>query len=81
MASRHERGPATGTRSETQWAILRRIGPAAPPADCPQNLRRYPCCNGDSTASGDAGYTVCTLAAGLTVETDTPLWAEDFVVK
>ena len=38
----------------------------------------------DIVASGveqDAGYTVYTLADGLTVETDTPLWAEDFVVK
>ena len=38
----------------------------------------------DIVASGveqDGGYTVYTLADGLTVETDTPLWAEDFVVK
>ncbi len=38
----------------------------------------------DIVASGveqDDGYTVYTLADGLTVETDTPLWAEDFVVK
>lgn len=38
----------------------------------------------DIVASGveqDDGYMVYTLADGLTVETDTPLWAEDFVVK
>ena len=38
----------------------------------------------DIVASGveqDGGYMVYTLADGLTVETDTPLWAEDFVVK
>lgn len=38
-----------------------------------------PCGNGDGTAVGDAGYTAYPLAAGLTVETDTPLWAADFV--
>ena len=38
----------------------------------------------DIVASGveqDGGYTVYTLADGLTVETDTLLWAEDFVVR
>ncbi len=44
-----------------------------PPSGVPAKSPPIPYCNDDSTAAGDAGYTVYTLAAGLTVETDTPL--------